>query len=96
MVTGFFLLKVVNMPWKFFSYEKIDLVLTDIIMPEMNGYQLAAIVQKNHPLIKIQLSSGFTDDRHLEKVNDALHKNMLHKPYTSDDLLKKIRQLLDS
>jgi len=74
--------------------ESIDLLLTDVIMPEIDGYQLASIVQKKYPAIKIQMVSGFSDDRHLNLVDDILHKDLIHKPYSSETLLTKIRELL--
>ncbi len=75
--------------------EKIDLMLSDIIMPEMDGYQLAAIVQSEYPTVKIQLASGYSDDRHKLEVHDSLYKHILHKPYNELTLLKRIRLLLD-
>jgi len=75
--------------------ESIDLLLSDIIMPEMDGYELASVVQKKYPDIKIQLASGFSDNRHEKIVDDSLHKNIIHKPFISQVLLQKIRSLLD-
>ena len=76
--------------------ESIDLVITDVIMPNMDGYHLAEYLQQNFPNIKIQIVSGFADDRHKVLTNKQLHENILDKPYTSIELLKRIRQLLDS
>ncbi len=72
----------------------IDLVVTDVIMPEMDGYELAAIIQKKYPNIKIQLASGYSDDRHLERSADQLHKDLISKPYSVKTLLKRIQALL--
>ena len=57
--------------------EKIDLLFSDVIMPEMDGYQLAVIVQKKYPDVKIQLASGFADTRHKELVDTSLHQKLL-------------------
>lgn len=72
----------------------VDLVLSDVIMPDMDGYQLAEQVSKLYPLIKIQLASGFSDNRHTES-DLQLKQNILNKPYSSKELLTSIRLLLD-
>jgi len=75
--------------------EKVDLLLSDIVMPEMDGYQLAAFVQTNYPETKIQLVSGFSDNRHENMIDEGLYQDLIYKPYNSQELLKKIRALLD-
>ena len=75
--------------------ESIDLLLSDAIVPEMDGYQLVTLVKEKYPTIKFQLASGFTDDRHVGMVDEVLNHELLHKPYHLKTLLKKIRQLLD-
>ena len=75
--------------------NSIDLLLSDVIMPEMDGYQLAKVAQDKYPNLKIQLASGFNDDRHTIMVDDTLNDNLLHKPYKQQVLLDKLRELLD-
>ncbi|GMR20621.1 MAG: hypothetical protein BMS9Abin36_1217 [Gammaproteobacteria bacterium] len=75
--------------------EAVDLIVSDVIMPKLDGYQLAAQVQQRYPRIKLQMVSGFADDRHNHMTDDALHQNMLYKPYASNTLLVRIRYLLD-
>ena len=72
----------------------IDLVLTDVIMPDMDGYELAAIIQKKYPQIKIQLVSGYSDDLHIKRTANKLHNDLLSKPYSVKTLLNKIYDLL--
>ena len=76
--------------------EPIHLMLSDIIMPEIDGYQLAAFVQEHYPSVKIQLASGFSDDRHLKFTDNTLHKSLLEKPYEMVTVLQRIRELLDA
>jgi PAS domain S-box-containing protein len=79
---------------KILEIENIDLLLSDIVMPEMDGYALAAIVHEKYPGIKIQLASGFPGDYQMNPDNNLLSHNVLEKPYNSQTLLKKIRELL--
>jgi PAS domain S-box-containing protein len=73
----------------------IDLLLTDVVMPGIDGYQLALTVQKMYPNIKIQLVSGFSDEKTGKDTNNYLTKELLRKPYRSKALLQRIRTILD-
>ena len=75
--------------------ESIEILISDIIMPELDGYQLAAIVKDEYPEVKIQLASGFSDERSKRGVDQHLQQNMLHKPFNSQALLQRIRELSD-
>ena len=75
--------------------HKIDLLLSDVIMPGIDGYQLAAKAQNIQPDMKIQLVSGYNDKHYISETDEQLQKNQLSKPFKSEDLLKRIRQLLD-
>ena len=72
----------------------VDLILSDVIMPNMDGYHLAEEVKKLYPAIKIQLASGFSDDRHISHPDLTLHDKMISKPYTSSVLLRRVAALL--
>ncbi|MBE9525915.1 MAG: response regulator [Proteobacteria bacterium] len=80
---------------KVIKKQKIDLLFSDVIMPEMSGYELASIVSEVHPNIKIQLTSGFHDEGDSQFDNEVLRSNLLSKPYHTNILLKKVRLLLD-
>jgi len=70
-------------------------MLIDVVMPDTDGYQLAAQVSKCYPNIKIQMASGFTDQYQINSADKILHKQRLQKPFTSSKLLNRIRLLLD-
>lgn len=74
--------------------EEVNLLLTDVIMPEMDGYQLTSIVQAKYPSIKILLASGFSDVSCADLIDNSPLSRLLNKPYTSHTLLQQIRELL--
>jgi len=75
--------------------QPFDLMLSDVIMPGMDGYELAAEVEKRYPNIKIQMVSGFSGDRGNISTNTALYENQIQKPFSAEKLLNRIRELLD-
>ncbi len=83
-----------NEALKMLAAEKIDLMLTDVIMPGINGYQLADKVAEQYQNIKIIIASGY-NDKVSDHENNSNHYQYLDKPYTSSHLLNVIRKLLD-
>ena len=81
---------------KILKSNTISLLLSDVIMPEMDGYELATIVKEEYPMIKIQLASGYSETKDSNMYHNNLHKEILLKPYTMQQLLIKIRGLLDN
>jgi len=74
----------------------IKLVISDVIMPDIDGFELAHIISSLYPDIRIQLSSGFSNPKGKSVTIKALAETILEKPYTAEQLLKKVRELLDS
>ncbi len=74
--------------------ENISLLLTDVIMPGMNGYQLASQVRKKYPSIKIIIASGYNDEANLHNSTNLSYQ-YLDKPFRSEDLLNTIRSQLE-
>ena len=72
-----------------------DLLLSDIVMPEMNGEELAENLRDLRSDIKILLCSGFTDSRVAMRENkNKTGNHFLPKPYTIKNLEKMIRTIL--
>ena len=74
--------------------EKIDLVLTDVVMPGMNGHGLAARVQAVDPRIRVLFMSGYTDSMLEEHGVSRTHANFISKPLSPGDLAIKLRKML--
>jgi len=75
--------------------HRIDLLLADVVMPQMGGLQLADHLAKSRPEIRIVLMSGYTDESFTGGDAAMGRKAFLQKPFVSDSLLGKIREVLD-
>lgn len=77
------------------SKEPIHLILTDVVMPRMNGRELADHLISFHPEMKILYMSGYTDDAILHHGVLEEGVNYIQKPFTMEGLTKKVREVLD-
>ncbi|MGD9898677.1 MAG: PAS domain S-box protein [Calditrichaceae bacterium] len=75
---------------------RVDLLFSDIVMPEMGGEELAKKIKAMIPTIKIILTSGYTDSQMLHGETLKKGISFLSKPYTIEDMKKKIRSVLDN
>jgi DNA-binding response OmpR family regulator len=75
--------------------EKLDLIISDLVMPKMDGEKVHEEVSKIRPEMKILFISGFTSDS--DKVKNIIEKgyHYLLKPVMPDNLLKEVRGILD-
>jgi two-component system cell cycle sensor histidine kinase/response regulator CckA len=74
----------------------IDLLLSDVVMPQMSGPELAKRLAKGRPGMRILCMSGYTDDSIVRHGVLEGQLAFLQKPITSDTLSKKVRDLLDT
>jgi DNA-binding NtrC family response regulator len=73
---------------------EINLLITDVIMPEMNGRELAKTLDAIIPDLRTLFMSGYTDDVIAKHgVLDA-ETHFIHKPFTAKSLIGKVRQVL--
>lgn len=77
------------------SGTHIDLLLTDVIMPEMNGKDLYGILKEEYPLLKVVYMSGYTED--VIAHHGVLEKGVdfIQKPFSARNLTEKVREVLD-
>ena len=75
---------------------QIHLLLTDVVMPEMNGRDLARDLKRQHPQIQILFMSGYTADVIAQNgmLDEGVH--FIQKPFSQRDLAAMIRNALDS
>ena len=73
---------------------RIDLLMTDVVMPEMNGRDLSKRLLAAHPDLKLLFMSGYTADviAHNGVLEDGLH--FIQKPFSRQDLAAKVREVL--
>ena len=74
--------------------EEIGLLLTDVVMPQMNGLDLAAHLTQLHPELKCMFMSGYTADIITKQglVEEGVH--FIQKPFTVQDLAAKVQEAL--
>jgi len=77
------------------SYH-VDLLLTDVVMPGMNGRELAQHLSVIKPNLRVLFMSGYLDDISVNSGMDPHRTTFLQKPFTPDLLLRTVRALLDS
>ena len=75
--------------------NEIDLLLSDVVMPEMGGQELAQEVKENYPRLKVILVSGYTDSQIIHNGTREHSINFLYKPFSIQSLLSKVREVLD-
>ncbi len=74
----------------------IDLVVTDVVMPELNGSELAAKVRELYPKLCVIYMSGYTDDDIVRRGLLDPEMVFIQKPFTASNFTRKVREVLDA
>lgn len=75
--------------------KSIDLVLTDVIMPEMGGLELATRISRILPETRIMYMSGYSEADKLQRGIRELPEPLLQKPFSPESLVATVRRTLD-
>ena len=75
---------------------RIDGVISDVVMPGMNGRELVEKILELRPRMPCLLMSGYADDDILRRGISEGERMFLHKPFTPEQLAQQVRALLDS
>ena len=74
--------------------EQVDIVFSDVVMPGMNGFELAELIHEKYPQVQVLLTSGFSD-KHKQSDEGRSRYTIVEKPYSPYVLTTQIRAKLD-
>jgi two-component system, cell cycle sensor histidine kinase and response regulator CckA len=74
--------------------DRIDILITDVVMPGMGGRELAKRLLELRPGIRVLFLSGYTEDSVITPGVSAANTSFLQKPFTLQNLAKKVREVL--
>jgi signal transduction histidine kinase/CheY-like chemotaxis protein len=72
----------------------VDLLLTDVVMPRMNGRELAERMSRLHPHLKVLFMSGYTEDHVLRRSVMDAGVAFIAKPFRIEDLVRTVRSII--
>jgi two-component system cell cycle sensor histidine kinase/response regulator CckA len=78
------------------SAEKVDLVLTDVVMPEMGGVKLIQELRKMDPGLRVLVLTGYLMPEDMEQLEGQNIQSIVYKPLDAQTLAQRVRQALDT
>ena len=76
------------------SADQIDLIISDIVMPRVNGVEFHLQILKSNPQVKFIFISGYSDNDILKEA-DLNSVEFIQKPFKLNDLVKRVRRVLN-
>ena len=77
-------------------HAEIDLVLLDMVMPDLDGAQGHAAIRAEYPALPILVVSGYAHTESIQRLESDPHTGFLRKPYRKDGLARAVASLLDA
>jgi two-component system cell cycle sensor histidine kinase/response regulator CckA len=74
--------------------DQVDLLITDVVMPTMDGPALIAEVHKRRPDMTVICISGYTEDRYRDRIGGSANVHFLAKPFSLKQLAAKVKDVL--
>jgi two-component system cell cycle sensor histidine kinase/response regulator CckA len=74
----------------------VDLVLTDVVMPDMGGFELATRLRGRWPGLKVVFMSGYAEGDKSQPGSQDSQRSFLQKPFSAESLMLMVREVLDA
>ena len=74
---------------------RYDLVILDMVMPHLSGSEVFFKLQEINPQVRVLISSGYSSEGVVQKILDEGGLDFIQKPFTIEELSKKVRKCLD-
>ncbi len=74
--------------------SSVDMLLTDVVMPQMSGPDLAAAARQHAPDIRILFMSGYSGDSLLDRIAELGEASVVEKPFRPAELVAKVRKVM--
>ncbi|MBP9020800.1 MAG: response regulator [Syntrophobacterales bacterium] len=78
------------------DWDRIDLVILDMIMPQMSGYEVFEALKALNPKVKVILATGYSMKEQAAKIMERGCRAFMQKPFSIQELSNKIRTVLDA
>jgi CheY-like chemotaxis protein len=77
------------------AHDRIDLVVTDVVMPGMSGRALADALLRTRPRCRVLFMSGYNEEMRADRAAKGTADGFIQKPFTPVALATKVREILD-